>query len=775
MPRKAAIAVSLLFVAGCVVALVQAQDAISRREAAQPGLLPHGMSAQPVSSASGATGSLSDALRATTEEVTSEYSAGDASHVNHTTGIKPTQYKLAQPRPTRMRGDTQSATGPVIEQGQVQAPGSIYSPVPTTPPNVAPAPSVNMAQLPPNRFAPGQATEQVTLGAPVEADVETLPLAQEQFVAAGEEPSVAPVGGMRSVLKRPQGASIGEAAAPAVQQPNSLNQAAPVVEAVDPVEDRSTGPTGISARRSLTPTVPSTLAPSQSDVNTLPSVRRSASADEPSAPRSIQDLALTGRSPALRVSVAGPQALTVGKAAPYVVNLFNDDDSDATNVQLKASLPAWVTVNSGESTAGEAAVQSGGNGTSWLVWNVPRVPAKSHQTLRLTLIADEGEPFELSVAWTSQPATAKATIAVKQPQLELALAGPAEMNFGDQQVFTLTVSNPGTGDADRVVVSISSGDNRPQQVDVGSIPAGMQKEIPVQVAANHAGAMSMKAVASAEGGLRAEAEGKVMVRRAEVALAVEGPALKYAGTDAVYTVIVGNSGDAPAEDVTVSVTLPTGSKYLGGVDGAAASSGTLKWKLANIPAGSERAFEVKLQLNGMGVNRVVAQANSAVGGTANGVAETQVEAISDLKLTVNDPAGPIAVGDDAIYELNLVNRGTKSAGGVRVVMQFGEGIEPISIEGAEARVVPGQVICEPFAQLPAGEKVTLKVRAAADRDGTHQFRVEVTTQDNETRLVTEGTTRFFTDATRSGGAAARTARNPSILPQSNPPGNFQQR
>lgn len=403
-----------------------------------------------------------------------------------------------------------------------------------------------------------------------------------------------------------------------------------------------------------------------------------------------------------------------------------------------------------------------------MLWNVPQVPAKSHQTLRLAVTASEGRPFDLGVEWSMQPASAKATIAVQQPQLDLSLAGPADMIFGQQKVFTLTVSNPGSGDADRVVVSIASGDNRPQQIDVGSIPAGMQKEIPVQVVANHAGEMSMKAIAAAEGGLQAEAVGKVTVRRATVIAAMQGPQLKYAGTEATYVIAISNTGDAPADDMTAAITLPPGAKYLGGVEGAAVASGTIKWKVAGIPASSERTYQVKLQLNTMGLNRVALQAHNEAGIAVNAVAETAVEAVSDLKLTVNDPAGPIAVGSDATYELTLVNRGTKSAAGVRVVVQFGEGLEPTAVEGTDARVVPGQVVCEPLPQLAAGEKVTFRVKAAADRAGTHPFRIEVTSSDSETRLVSEGTSRFFADSERMG-AAARTARQPSLLPQTNVP------
>lgn len=774
MLRKAAITTSLLVAVGCTVAYVQAQDSVTGANSSiygQPGMLPAHVSARrlPEAGSEPDNDSLSAALREATADVTAEYGSGEVAQVAGT--IKPSQYKSARPKPTYSnRNQTQGRRQIQAPPQQFRpAPSSIYTPVPTAPPAVEPPPA-RVA----DRFGgragvqaqPELPSSQAMLGPPVETSDAGSAMVGSSGGTPDSEPVVVPTtAGMRSVLKRPGDASSSFVPPPAGQDVSGVSTT--IEDAASPSDAGSaeSEPTGISARR--TPrgvVVPSTAISRDAG----PSERRQLDEDEAYAPRSIQDLALTGISPSLRISVAGPQSITVGKAATYVVNLFNDGDVDASQVQVKASIPAWVSISSGEITDGDATVQSDGRGAAQLLWNVPQVPARAHQTLRLVLAASEGRPFDLGLEWSMQSTSATAKIVVQQPQLELSLAGPADMIFGQQKVFTLTVSNPGSGDADRVVVSIASGDNRPQQIDVGSIPAGMQKEIPVQVVANHAGEMSMKAVAGAEGGLRAEAVGKVTVRRAAVIAAVEGPQLHFAGTDATYAVLLRNTGDAPADDMTASIALPPGAKYLGGIDGASATSSAIKWNVPGLPAGSERTYQLKLHLNTMGLNRVVLQVQNESGVAISAMAETTVEAVSDLKLSVNDPAAPTAVGAEATYEVTLVNRGTKSAAGVRVLMQFGEGVEPTAVEGMQAKVVPGQVVCEPLPQLAAGETVTFQVKAAADRAGTHPFRVEVTSSDNETRLVTEGTSRFFAGSDRSG-AAARTAREPSLLPEASVP------
>ena len=103
----------------------------------------------------------------------------------------------------------------------------------------------------------------------------------------------------------------------------------------------------------------------------------------------------------------------------------------------------------------------------------------------------------------------------------------------------------------------------------------------------------------------------------------------------------------------------------------------------------------------------------------------RVEAMAELHLDVKEPQGPIPVGEETTYEVRVHNRGTKAAQDIQVMAYFSQGIEPTSAEGCPHRIMPGQVAFNPIASLPAGEEVTLKVRACADAVGNHIFRAEV--------------------------------------------------
>jgi hypothetical protein len=469
----------------------------------------------------------------------------------------------------------------------------------------------------------------------------------------------------------------------------------------------------------------------------------------------------------LRVEINGPQGVTAGKPSAYSVTLNNDSDVVADDVQVRVNIPTWVTVQAAHQTSGEAGALADGNGAGRLVWNLARIPAHGREQLKLQLVTGEADGFDIAAEWTCKPASVRTSIVVNQPQIALALAGPADMTFGEEKTFMLTVSNPGTGDAERVLVAVASGTAPPQQFDAGMIPSGHKKEVPLAVVASQTGSIDLQITAAAENGVESRTSHKITVRKAEVSVAIDGPPLKFAGSESIYSVVVSNSGSAAADNVNLSLNLPAGAKYLGGIDGAATAASCLKWRIATLQPGARRQYDVRLQLCSAGTNRIELQSQAAASGVANCVAETEVDAVSDLKLVVNDPAGPTPLSEPAVYELSLMNRGSQAARQVKLIMQFSDGVEPVSFEGCEARIVPGQILCQPLAQLGPGEQATLRIKAQAHQAGAHHFRVEVTTADGDARLVSEGTTRFFADSGR-GGAAASTARKPSASSTSLP-------
>lgn len=470
----------------------------------------------------------------------------------------------------------------------------------------------------------------------------------------------------------------------------------------------------------------------------------------------------SGEAVTVSVDCSGPPAVLIGKEAVYTLNVANKGDSPAKSIFLRVDLPPWVQLAAVDPTSG-AIQRPDPSLPNRVVWVLEQVAARGQDQLQLRLVPQQNRAFDLAVEWSVKPQASFAQIDVLQPLLKMALAGPKEILYGETRVYTITLANPGTGDAENVIVDLAPGQIGSEPRQLGTIPAGQQKQIEVELTARQAGAVEIRAAAAGEGGLQAQITEQIVVRRATLEAKVVGPRLKYAGTRGTYQVRVANVGDATATNVGTAFLLPSGLKYVGGLEGGNTSGRTLNWSVGNLEPGAERVFDIQCEMVAAGEHRIELRAQADGELTAHDVAATTVEALADLKLAVNDPQGPQPVGQPVSYELIITNRGTKSAEQISILAQFSEGVEPTKAEGWRAEIVPGQVLFQPIPRIDAGQSLTVKVFALAEREGAHRFRAEVKCTDPDSRLISESTTRFFGDNSAGRAAAAAARSTPPVV------------
>ena len=198
--------------------------------------------------------------------------------------------------------------------------------------------------------------------------------------------------------------------------------------------------------------------------------------------------------------------------------------------------------------------------------------AKSHERLTIRIIPRQSRPFDLAVRWESKPIASQAMIEVQEPKLSLQLEGPHEVFYGKKEIYRLVLANKGSGNAENVSIvmtPVGTGENLPASHKVGVLAAGEQKSLEVELTAREGGLLTIQAEAQGDGGLHAELVEKVMVRRAGLKLDITGPKVQFVGSVATYSIRVHNTGTAPARNVSFSIALPPGARYLAGIDGAA--------------------------------------------------------------------------------------------------------------------------------------------------------------------------------------------------------------
>ena len=416
-----------------------------------------------------------------------------------------------------------------------------------------------------------------------------------------------------------------------------------------------------------------------------------------------------------------------------------------------APLPAWVTKGS--------------------LKHEPAPPAESSIPEAQPLVAAEPPATVKSPALVEQPVAVEKPAAVVKPpeadkraKLELSLAGPREVGFGQTMIYQLSLSNPGTADAENIVIHLLPMDNKDAGAshNFGNLAAGELKVVELELVARQLGTVAIRAQAVAQGNLRAEAKQDVQVtRESPLLVTVRAPESMLSGNVATYTIVLKNGNHNPMHRVPLTAQLPAGAKFISASGDAKPSADETKvtWPALSIRGGSEIAVEMKCQLIAPGANRLQAEVFGGSEDKVAGEGVTRVEGIADLKLEVLDPQGTLAVGQEAIYEIHLSNRGTKAAEKIEVRGLFSRGVEPSSAQGIEYEIADGAVNFQPIAKIAPGKEVVLKIRATADRPGQHIFRAEASSSELDQKFAVEQSKIYMDDVTAKG--IERTARRPT--------------
>lgn len=526
-----------------------------------------------------------------------------------------------------------------------------------------------------------------------------------------------------------------------------------------------------AAEASVEATTPAPLHREPTSAAPLPSPRpgyREADVEaeaevETSTGRPADERVLFSRSsPVLMVETTGPRRIVIGKEAIYKVYLKNSGNSAAREVLVTVKVPDWAEI-AGADAGSSGFVSRAGDKADTIQWSMKRLDPQAAEELTLHVIPRQGLPFDLSVQVTHSPVASQASVEVSEPKLLMSLSGPTEVVFGRQELFRLILSNPGTADAENVELKLFSatpGEAPPPAHKIGVIPAGDKKVVELELTARQGGSLKIHAVASASGGLRAETAESVLVRKPDLRVTVGGPKFRYAGTAGTYEITITNPGNAQANNVQIVALVPPGSKYVscsnrGTYD---AERGKVSWRLASLDAGAEYTIAWRCELGEPGQTRIQAACAADNGLKDSASTLTEVEAIADLMMTVADPRGPIPVGEEVVYEIKLVNRGTRRAEDVRVSAFLSAGLKPLaSVDGHPYKIQPGQVTFDPIESLSPGQTYILIVRTTGMTSGNHVFRAELKCDSLDTSIAEEENTRFYADDSIRSTEAARPA------------------
>jgi uncharacterized repeat protein (TIGR01451 family) len=451
--------------------------------------------------------------------------------------------------------------------------------------------------------------------------------------------------------------------------------------------------------------------------------------------------------PQVRLQVQGANSILVGQGSPYEIVATNEGKEVLQGLLVRASVPKGVQIGDVAVTDGNFEIDSD-EADNGVVWELEQLPAGTSKTLRLMINAVQAEHFALGLEWTVTPPSSQMQVHVQQPQLQLALEGPAEVDYGRPQIYRMRIRNPGNADVQKVSVELTAELYGSNQSEIGDIPAGSERVVEVELTFQQAGRLPIKAKAfSTISNLDASSNIEVNVQQSTLLATWNGPTEFYQGSTAEYELTIENQSGIVAREVTCNVKLPAGVDVIGLPPGITRSGDLLRWEIQSLGAQERIVYPVRLLMNQLGQNEISFSCESITGEPIQATIKTVVDAVADLHLSVTDPIAPAPVGQPVTYEITITNRGRKTAEDVFVVAQFSEGIEPTRVDGHTGKLIPGQVLFDAIPKIQPNETIVLKVLAEAAKPGTHRFRASVKCQGSEDDLLEEESTRYTAAAT----------------------------
>lgn len=439
-----------------------------------------------------------------------------------------------------------------------------------------------------------------------------------------------------------------------------------------------------------------------------------------------------------------PPEVQVGRPAKFQIKVVNSGSITATDVEVRDVIPRGARLLRTHPPA-----QRGVEGE--LVWKLGSMAPGQEIVLEMELLpTSEGQMG--SVATVRYGAEASARTLVTRPLLDIKVSHPEQVVIGESATLNITVSNPGTGVAEGVVLEahVPEGFEHPAgrelEYEVGVLRPRESRQLELILTAVRPGEYHHKIIGRAEGNLRIETQQSLRVLAPQLELKVVGAQRRYLDREALYQISISNIGSAPAKTVGLWVEVPPGMKFISADNHGYydPSSRTVSWRLAELPVQTTGTVTLRVLPEELG------QKVLRIGCSAERVASVQkeqpveVEGIVALNFQLVDLVDPVEKQGETTYEIRVVNQGSKAARNVQLEGWLSPQMRVVAAEGPARHVVEeGRIRFEPLAQLAPKAEATFRIRVQCLQPGDLRMRVQLLAEEMERPVVKEESTRVY--------------------------------
>jgi uncharacterized repeat protein (TIGR01451 family) len=454
------------------------------------------------------------------------------------------------------------------------------------------------------------------------------------------------------------------------------------------------------------------------------------------------------QAPVVSLDVTAPPTAVVGQDIIYTIVLNNAGQVESRGMTVRAGLPDGVQyVRSDPPAVTE-------NGA--LVWTLGELAGRqtrnltaTFRTTRLGLVTNKVR-VETAEGLSGEKTVTTDVTTAPRPALKVEVKGPEAGALGAPVAYSITVRNSGTGPAAGVVLNAKFDAGlehetklNPVESKVGTLAPGESRTVALALTPRQVGALTNTVTARAEGGLTDSARLTVAVKRAEVALRNTGPAWRYVGRPADWSVELENKGEIPLTNVVVRDALPPEVAFQQASDGGTPQGNQVGWTLGTLAPGEKRRLTVTTVCKALTPSAtMVATVTADPAIDARAATTLEIRGLPAVRMKVADRDDPVDVGKQTEYRVEVTNQGSLPAEDVRVTAVVPDEMRVLDAKGPAAGKVEGQrVTFPPVNSLAPGQSVvyTIAVQAVKAAPAVY-FRAELTTSTLTKPLVEEEST-----------------------------------
>jgi uncharacterized repeat protein (TIGR01451 family) len=444
-------------------------------------------------------------------------------------------------------------------------------------------------------------------------------------------------------------------------------------------------------------------------------------------------------------------SVSAGDAIGYTITVTNEGDGVAEGVVMTDTLPtnagldwSFNQVSGGWSCDIDAGVLTCGGPNFDLNAGESASVHLSSPTTKATcgIVANSAT---VSASNNTEVETGVVEIVVQCASLSVAkVADDGEVDAGDDIGFTITVMNGGAGVARDVELTdtLPTNGGLDWEIDGGTgaadceIAAGVLtcdfgdlasgESVTVHISspttAETCGVVrNSVSVTSSNDGNPTAGPAEIVVNCPNVSVdktADQGTII--AGDTASFTIVVTNDGDATADDVELTDTLPGGVDWSEDSDDCEIAAGVLTCDFGDIAPGDDRTVTVWGETDATDCGEIV---NVATVSASNEADDDEGDNASEATITVECPdvtvskvadESPVSAGDEIGFTITVSNNGQGTAYGVTLTDQLPAGID-WSDDSDDCEIAAGVLTCD-FGDLASGADVSVHISGTTDAE-----------------------------------------------------------